>query len=72
PASYPDDVSRKNASSLAEATLLRFDMSDLAPAEFGGTPSRGEWALLQQLADNPTDVDNIANQLEQAAAAAFK
>ncbi|HVF12947.1 MAG TPA: extracellular solute-binding protein, partial [Acidimicrobiales bacterium] len=46
PASYPDDVSRKNASSLAEATLLRFDMSDLAPAEFGGTPSRGEWALL--------------------------
>jgi len=72
PASYPDDVTRRNASSLAEATTLRFDMSDLAPAEFGGTPSRGEWALLQQLADNPTDVDNIANQLEQAAAAAFQ
>ncbi len=66
---YPDEVTRNNASALAQASIFRFDMSDLAPADFGGTPGRGQWALLQQLADNPTDVDAIATQLEQAAAA---
>jgi alpha-glucoside transport system substrate-binding protein len=69
---YPDEVTRNNATALAQAQVFKFDMSDLAPAEFGGTPSRGEWALLQQFADNPSDVDGIANQLEQAAAAAFR
>ncbi len=72
PLVYPDDVTRRNATALAEATTFRFDMSDLAPAEFGGTPGRGEWALLQQFADNPANVDGIAAQLEQAAAAAYK
>ncbi|MFN2557054.1 MAG: ABC transporter substrate-binding protein [Nitriliruptorales bacterium] len=72
PLVYPDDVTRRNATALAEATIFRFDMSDLAPAEFGGTPGRGEWALLQQFADNPANVDGSAAQLEQAAVAAFK
>ena len=72
PGAYPDEVIRRNATALAQATLLKFDMSDLAPAEFGGTPSRGEWALLQQFADNPSNVDGTATQLEQAAAAAFQ
>lgn len=72
PSAYPDDVTRRNATALAQAKTFRFDMSDLAPAEFGGTPGRGEWALLQQLAANPSNVDSIASQLEQAAAAAFK
>ncbi len=67
---YPDDVTRNNATALAQATIFKFDMSDLAPADFGGTPGRGEWALLQQFADNPSDVDGIATQLEAAAAAA--
>jgi len=69
---YPDDVTRSNATALAQASVFRFDMSDLAPADFGGTPGRGEWALLQQFVDNPADVDGIAAQLEQAAATAFK
>ena len=69
PAVYPDEVTRSNASALAQASVFKFDMSDLAPADFGGTPGRGQWALLQQLADNPTNVDAIASQLEQAAAA---
>ena len=68
---YPDDVTRSNATALAQASIFKFDMSDLAPATFGGTPGRGEWALLQQFADSPSDVDGIASQLEQAAAAAF-
>lgn len=69
---YPDDVTRSNATALAQASVFRFDMSDLAPADFGGTPGRGEWALLQQFVDSPADVDAIATQLEQAAATAFK
>ncbi|MFP5317515.1 MAG: ABC transporter substrate-binding protein [Acidimicrobiia bacterium] len=69
---YPDDVTRKNATALAQAQVFKFDMSDLAPADFGGTPSRGEWALLQQFAANPSDVDGIAAQLEAAAAASFR
>ena len=69
---YPDDVTRKNATALAQAQVFKFDMSDLAPADFGGTPSRGEWALLQQFAANPSDVDGIATQLEAAAAASFR
>jgi hypothetical protein len=69
---YPDPVTKRNASALAEAAKFRFDMSDQAPAAFGGTPGRGEWALLQQFANNPTNVDGITSQLEQAAAAAYK
>jgi alpha-glucoside transport system substrate-binding protein len=72
PTVYPDEVTRNNATALAQTNLFKFDMSDLAPAEFGGTPGRGEWALLQQFADNPSDVDGVANQLEQAAAAAVR
>ena len=72
PSVYPDPVTKRNATALAEAATFRFDMSDQAPAAFGGTPARGEWALLQQFASNPTNVDGIATQLEQAAAAAYK
>lgn len=71
PSVYPDPVTRSNATALANATTFRFDMSDQAPVAFGGTPGRGEWALLQQFAESPTNVDGIANQLEQAAAAAY-
>lgn len=31
---------------------FRFDMSDQAPAEFGGTPNKGEWADLQTFLGN--------------------
>ena len=72
PSVYPDEPTRTAATAVAQTPLFKFDMSDLAPADFGGTPSRGEWALLQQFADNPSNVDGIAAQLEQAAAAAFR
>jgi len=71
PSVYPDVVTRNNATALAQATTFRFDMSDQAPVAFGGTPALGEWALLQQFANNPANVDGIASQLEQAAAAAY-
>ncbi|NEE26207.1 extracellular solute-binding protein, partial [Streptomyces sp. SID7982] len=47
-AKYGDDTTRRIAQSLVEAgDSARFDMSDQAPAAFGGTKGTGEWKLLQ-------------------------
>jgi len=71
-ATYPDDVTRASAEALVEAAdAFRFDMSDLAPAEFGGTPGAGEWKILQDFLKNPSDIDGTAQALEKAAARAF-
>jgi len=72
PGAYPDDVTRASAQALVEAAdAFRFDMSDLAPAEFGGTPGQGEWKILQDFLKNPSDVDGTAEALEKAAAKAY-
>jgi ABC-type glycerol-3-phosphate transport system substrate-binding protein len=71
PSVYTDDIFRKTASALAEAETFRFDMSDLAPADFGGTPGQGEWKILQDFLKDP-DVDATAAALEKAAAKAYK
>jgi ABC-type glycerol-3-phosphate transport system substrate-binding protein len=70
---YSDDTTRKSAQALVGAgDAFRFDMSDLAPATFGGTPGSGEWKILQDFLGKPTDIDGTAQKLETAAAAAFK
>lgn len=69
---YPDDVARTTASAIANARVFRFDMSDLAPVAFGGTPGQGEFKILQDFLANPSEVDRTAAQLESAAAAAFR
>jgi alpha-glucoside transport system substrate-binding protein len=69
---YPDDITRTTATAIANAATFRFDMSDLAPAAFGGTPGQGEWKLLQDFLTNPKSVDATASKLEKAAARAFK
>jgi len=68
---YPDDITRTVATALADAETFRFDMSDLAPAAFGGTPGQGEWKIMQDFASNPSDVNGTASKLEAAAARAF-
>jgi alpha-glucoside transport system substrate-binding protein len=68
---YPDEISRTTAGALAEAETFRFDMSDLQPAEFGGTPGQGMWKHLTDFVANPDDVDGTAEKLETDAAAAF-
>ena len=70
PSAYPDALSRSTATALAKASLFRFDMSDLAPSEFGGGGGT-EWKLLQDFLKNPKDVDGIASKLEAAAAKAY-
>ncbi|GAA2730999.1 ABC transporter substrate-binding protein [Actinocorallia aurantiaca] len=70
---YPDDVQRSIAKSVIDAgDDVRFDMSDLAPASFGGTKGSGEWKILQDFLKNPADVDGAAEALEKAAAKAFE
>ncbi|HKG02318.1 MAG TPA: ABC transporter substrate-binding protein [Conexibacter sp.] len=68
---YPDDITRTVATAIANADTFRFDMSDLAPAAFGGTPGQGEWKILQDFASNPSDVNGTATKLEAAAARAY-
>jgi alpha-glucoside transport system substrate-binding protein len=68
---YPDAISRTTATALANAKTFRFDMSDLAPASFGGTAGQGEWKILQDFLANPGNVDGTASALESAAAKAF-
>jgi alpha-glucoside transport system substrate-binding protein len=68
---YPDEITRTTAGALAEAETFRFDMSDLQPSEFGGTPGQGMWKHLTDFVANPDDVDGTAEKLETDAAAAF-
>lgn len=68
---YPDEITAQVASAIAEAETFRFDMSDLAPAAFGGTPGQGEWRILQDFLANPSDVDGTARRLEAAASRAY-
>jgi ABC-type glycerol-3-phosphate transport system substrate-binding protein len=71
--SYPDDTQRTIAKALVDVgDGFRFDMSDLAPAAFGGTKGAGEWKALQDFLSKPSDVDGAAAKLEAEAAKAFK
>src|SRR4051794_5374280 len=72
PSAYPDPITRATATKLAQAQTFRFDMSDLAPASFGGTPGQGEWKILADFLKNPKNVDGTASALEAAAAKALK
>jgi alpha-glucoside transport system substrate-binding protein len=64
---YPDELTRRTASQIAEAETFRFDLSDVVPAEFGATDGQGLWKLFQDFVQNPDDVDGIAQQMERAA-----
>ncbi|WP_155056457.1 ABC transporter substrate-binding protein [Streptomyces blattellae] len=71
-AAYADDVTRATAESLVGAgDSVRFDMSDQAPAAFGGTKGAGEWKILQDFLRDPSDPKATAAELEDAAAKAY-
>jgi alpha-glucoside transport system substrate-binding protein len=72
PSVYPDEQSQRAAQELADAgDSLRYDLSDLQPTEFGATTGQGIWGIFQAFMENPSDVDGAAQQLEDAAAAAY-
>jgi alpha-glucoside transport system substrate-binding protein len=68
---YPDDITKTTAGALSQAETFRFDLSDLQPAEFGGTVGQGLFKLFQDFLKNPSDVDGIAQQMEAAAKKAY-
>jgi alpha-glucoside transport system substrate-binding protein len=69
---YPDDVSRQIAEALTGAEELRFDMSDLTPSAFGGTPGQGFWQEMISFYQDPSDIDGTAQRLEDAAVKAYQ
>ncbi|ARF59505.1 sugar ABC transporter substrate-binding protein [Streptomyces gilvosporeus] len=72
-AAYADGVMRKIAKALiAAGDDFRFDMSDQAPASFGGKPGQGEWKDLQDFLKNPKDIAGTQAQLEKDAATSFR
>ncbi|WP_428934692.1 ABC transporter substrate-binding protein [Streptomyces sp. ACT015] len=72
PAAYKDDVTRTIAKALVSAgDGFRFDMSDQAPAAFGGTQGIGEWKDLQDFLRDPGDVGGTQKKLEADAAKAY-
>jgi alpha-glucoside transport system substrate-binding protein len=68
---YHDAIGRRAAVALAHAKIARYDLSDLQPSAFGGTPGQGMWKLFQDLLKSPKDVNSIASKLEAAAAKAY-
>jgi alpha-glucoside transport system substrate-binding protein len=68
---YRNSLDRKTARALATAKVVRFDLSDLQPAEFGATEGQGLWKLFQDFLRSPSNVDGIASQMEEAAAKAY-
>ncbi|HET7173552.1 MAG TPA: ABC transporter substrate-binding protein [Nocardioidaceae bacterium] len=67
---YPDATSAALGKQIVDAgNNFRFDMSDQAPAAFGGTPNKGEWGDLQQFLVNQ-NVAATQQQLEKDASAA--
>jgi alpha-glucoside transport system substrate-binding protein len=71
PSAYPTEIAGRTATSLAEAQTFRFDLSDLVPTELGGDVPGSMWGILQDFAENPSDVDGTAAKLEAAAKKAF-
>jgi alpha-glucoside transport system substrate-binding protein len=67
PAVYPDEISARSAEALAEAEVFRFDLSDLQPAEFGGTVGRGLFLRFQEFLENPDDPQGAAEAMERDA-----
>ncbi len=72
PAAYPDPVTRELATSLRNADVLRFDLSDLTPQSFGGGTNAEMWRLLQGFLADGGDPQQVAEQLEAAAQRAFR
>jgi len=69
---YKDEITRQIAKALlAAGDNFRFDMSDQAPAAFGGTAGTGEWKDLQDFLSNPKNVAGAQQKLEADAAKAY-
>nr|BFE36701.1 ABC transporter substrate-binding protein [Actinomadura rugatobispora] len=72
PGAYADPVARQLITQLQQAgDNARYDLSDLTPAAFGGTPGQGMWEELRGFLQRPSDVKGAQERLEAAAAKAY-
>jgi ABC-type glycerol-3-phosphate transport system substrate-binding protein len=71
-ATYRNDVDRRSAEALLGAEVVRFDMSDLEPAEFGADPDQGLWPLFQRYLADPASGPDVAMTLERVATGIFE
>jgi alpha-glucoside transport system substrate-binding protein len=67
---YPDDITRETAN-LADVQTFRFDLSDLQPAEFGGTVGQGLFKEFQDFLQNPSNIDGVTKEMEASAKKAY-
>jgi alpha-glucoside transport system substrate-binding protein len=75
PSIYPDEITRTVASDLANAAkenTFRFDLSDLQPAAFGGTPGQGLFKAFTDFVAKPDNIDQITQQMEASAKKAYQ
>jgi alpha-glucoside transport system substrate-binding protein len=70
-AAYVDEITKATATGLTAADVFRFDLSDLQPSAFGGTPGQGLFKDFTDFVQNPNDIDGLTEQMESQAAAAF-
>jgi len=68
---YPDEITATVAGALAGAETFRFDLSDLVPSAFGGTPGAGLFKAFTDFVQNPDDIDGITQQMEADAKKAY-
>jgi hypothetical protein len=68
---YPDEITRKTATAIPNADTFRFDMSDLQPAAFGGTPGQGLWKEFTDFVSNPSNIKQIQQKMEADAKKAY-
>lgn len=64
---YPDEVSARSAEILAEATVFRFDGSDLMPEAMNAA----FWSAMLEFVQNPSNLDAILAGLDEVQATAY-
>jgi len=65
---YPDDSSRRSAELLVGAEVLRFDGSDLMPAEMNDA----FWGAVLEYVQNPDGLDGILANLDEVQESAYE
>ena len=68
---YPNDVVRSTAAAVGEAETFRFDLSDLQPSAFGATVGQGLFKLFQDFLASPEEIDQVTQEMEDAAKKAY-
>ena len=64
---YPDEITKESANILNQAKMVVFDASDMMPGEM----NNAFWTAVMNYVENPSDLDNILEQLEKVRQEAY-